>query len=55
MSEDYCFKCGGELEVIEDIDFGENGWSDTSWLRCKKCGQRNNWWEKEQWEKKKKK
>ena len=47
----HCFKCGGELEVIEDND----GRDDLSCLRCVKCGQENNWYEKEQWEKKGKK
>ena len=50
-SDDTCFKCGGELEIHEEND----GRDDISWLRCKKCGQRNNWWEKKEWEKKGKK
>lgn len=51
----YCFKCGGELEIVEDIDFDETGCVNTSWLRCIECGQRNNWYEKEQWLKKQRK
>jgi len=43
-----CFKCDGELEVMEEND----GVDDISWVRCVKCGQRNNWWEKKEWEKK---
>jgi len=34
---DSCFKCGGELEVVEDHD----GVDDISWLRCVECGQKN--------------
>ena len=49
-SEDnFCFKCGGLLMVIEDYDFDEMGCVDTSFLVCEKCGQVNNWKEKERW------
>jgi len=55
--DDHCFKCSGELEIIEDCDWDcdEGGchMADSSYLKCVKCGQRNNWWEKEQWLKKK--
>ena len=50
-----CFKCNGKLEIIHEINPNENSFSDDSWLRCIKCGQRNNWWEKKEWEKKGKK
>jgi len=51
----HCFKCGGDLELIEDNDWmGEfGGIKDTSFLICTKCKQVNNWHEKEQWLKKK--
>jgi len=48
-----CFKCGGSLEIIEECSRCVDGaMMATSWLKCIECGQRNNWYEKEQWEKK---
>lgn len=42
----YCFKCGGELEIVEDCSWDGDKLVDVSYLRCKKCGQKNNWSEK---------
>ena len=50
---DYCFKCGGELEVTEEISADEYGMTTVYSLICIKCGQKNNWWEKEECLKKK--
>ena len=49
-----CFKCGGKLEIIENYEWmGKyGGMKNTKWMRCTKCGQTNNWYEKEQWEEK---
>ena len=55
QDNDYCFKCGGELEVIHEVNPDVDGWSDDSWLRCVKCGQNNSGYEKEEWLKKGKK
>ena len=47
--DNFCFKCGGELTIIEDYDFDETGCVNASFLVCEKCGQVNNWTEKEKW------
>ena len=52
-NNNHCFKCGGKLEMVEDCTKGMDGeMTDISYLKCVKCGQPNNWYEKEQWEKK---